>query len=141
MWGRFLTFVGNITFSDASQDIKKSEWQQKNSKSPHQDNCQSRLNRTAIFRKPDFQSWFDPGNWISNSENIPSNIQLSSESLPSPIPHLQRIPCRYDKVSFPSNAAYKVFRYFLHLGVLELNITRIYIYILIIVPFLFLRCR
>ena len=130
MRGRFLTFAGNITFSDASQDIQKKEWKQKNSKSPQQDNCQLRFNRTAIFRKPDFQSWFDPGNWISNSENIPSNIQLSSKSLPSPIPHLQRIPCRYDKVSFPSNAAYKVFRYFLCLCVLELNIIiDIYIYI------------
>ena len=113
-------FAGNITFSDASHDIKKKEWKQKDQKSQQLDDCQSRLNRTAIFRKPDFQSWFDPGNWISNSENIPNEMQLSSTSSPSPIPHLQRIPCRYDKVSFPSNAAYKVFCHVLLPGVSEL---------------------
>ena len=77
--------------------------------------CLYQKNSTAIFRNPEYQSWFDPNNWISyassdihklypsNSDKYPSIVMY-----PSPVPHLQRVPCRYDKVSFPLNAAYKV---------------------------------
>ena len=72
-----------------------------------EDDCPSRLNRTAIFRKPGFKSWFDPSNWMSTLKNdITQSFKLPNE--PTPIPHLQQIPCRYDKASFPPNAAYKV---------------------------------
>ena len=79
----------------------------KNSKVEDIEDCKLRMNTTAMFKKPIFQSWFDPSNWISVPNNSPTKVSQSADQ-PSPIPHLQQVPCRYDKVSFPSNAAYKV---------------------------------
>ena len=77
-------------------------------KSPS-NNCEYRKNSTAIFRNPVYQSWFDPHNWIFYSSSDKNNLHPSTNYKPSPVPHLQRIPCRYDKASFPLNAAYKVY--------------------------------
>merc|ERR1712223_575647 len=70
--------------------------------------CRLRKNSTAIFRNPSYQSWFDPNNWISYASNDKEKSYPSNDDKPSPVPHLQRVPCRYDKASFPLNAAYKV---------------------------------
>ena len=75
---------------------------------PSSNNCEYRKNSTAIFRNPVYQSWFDPNNWISYSSSDKNNLYPSTDNRPSPVPHLQRIPCRYDKASFPLNAAFKV---------------------------------
>ena len=80
---------------------------QKNSNPKRKEECNLRMNTTAIFKKPKFGNWFDPSNWISVPTSNPTKLSQSTNQ-PSPIPHLQQVPCRYDKVSFPSNAAYKV---------------------------------
>ena len=46
-----------------------------------------------------YANWYDPQNWRS---------EFYANGIFSPIPHLHRIPCRYDQVIFPPNAAYKV---------------------------------
>jgi hypothetical protein len=53
----------------------------------------------ARFKKQKYSHWYDPANWKSLLE-FDDNF--------SAIPHLQRVPCRYDEVVFPSEAAYKV---------------------------------
>ena len=73
--------------------------------------CQYRRNSTAIFRNPQYQSWFDPNNWISYASSDNNKLYPSTLDRPSPVPHLQRVPCRYDKASFPLNAAYKAICY------------------------------
>ena len=89
--------------------------QKKVSKQLLESGCQSSINKTAIFQKPNFESWFDPSNWILESiqdEKIKGSQQSrlsGSLNKPSPVPHLQQVPCRYDKAIFPSNAAYKVY--------------------------------
>ena len=70
--------------------------------------CQFPKNATAIFRNPSYHSWFDPNNWISYASSDKEKYYPSNDNKPSPVPHLQRVPCRYDKASFPLNAAYKV---------------------------------
>lgn len=55
--------------------------------------------------------WLDPANWnqslkTKNSEKI---IDCSGRvDFGNPIPHSERIPCRYDDVLFPSNTTFKV---------------------------------
>ena len=80
---------------------------QKNRIQPSSD-CQYQKNSTAIFRNPEYQSWFDPNNWISYASSDIHKLYPSNGDKTSPVPHLQRVPCRYDKASFPLNAAYKV---------------------------------
>ena len=70
--------------------------------------CQYQKNSTAIFRNPKYQSWFDPNNWISYASSDIHKLYSSNRDITFPVPHLQRVPCRYDKASFPLNAAYKV---------------------------------
>ena len=97
-----LYFLGNIFFASGPEDPPKGD-------------CKSRLNKTAHFQKPTYKSWFDPGNWMSTSkDDIRQSFKLPNE--PSPVPHLQQVPCRYDKVTFPPNAAYKVTTIILLLG-------------------------
>jgi hypothetical protein len=84
----------------------------KNRNVEEKEDCKLRMNTTAMFKKPIFESWFDPSNWISVSTSIPTKVSQSTNQ-PSAIPHLQQVPCRYDKVSFPSNAAYKVISFLL----------------------------
>lgn len=49
----------------------------------------------AVFLPRISSFWHDPVNWRVNED-------------PSPVPHLNQIPCRFDHVVFPSNAAYMV---------------------------------
>ena len=70
--------------------------------------CLYQKNSTAIFRNPEYQSWFDPNNWISYASSDIHKLYPSNGDNTSPVPHLQRVPCRYNKASFPLNAAYKV---------------------------------
>jgi hypothetical protein len=50
----------------------------------------------AQMKAPDAGSWHDPANW------------RETESFGSALPHLMQIPCRYDSVAFPDDAAFKV---------------------------------
>ena len=93
--------------SNATKETTRNDQDGNKVKQTVADDCQYRVNRTAIFRKPTFKSWFDPENWKSAlKDGTTQSYKLSKE--PTPIPHLQQIPCRYDKASFPPNAAYKV---------------------------------
>lgn len=53
----------------------------------------------AHFKGQAYGNWYDPQNWRS---------EFYENGILSPIPHLHRVPCRYDQVIFPPNAAYKV---------------------------------
>ena len=55
--------------------------------------------KAAHFQLQKYSKWFDPQQWASETyQNGPY----------SPIPHVQRVPCRYDEAIFPPEAAYKV---------------------------------
>ena len=55
--------------------------------------------KSAHFLRQKYSKWFDPQLWASESyQNGPF----------SPIPHVQRVPCRYDEAIFPPESAYKV---------------------------------
>ncbi|TRY75323.1 hypothetical protein TCAL_00740 [Tigriopus californicus] len=49
----------------------------------------------AVFLPKEASFWHDPANWRENED-------------PTPVPHLNQIPCRFDHVIFPSDAAYLV---------------------------------
>ena len=58
--------------------------------------------KAAHFKLQKYSKWFDPQQWSSeNYQNGPF----------SPIPHVQRVPCRYDQAIFPPESAYKVIVY------------------------------
>ena len=48
----------------------------------------------AMFNHQPYDHWYDPENWRGPGLN--------------PIPHMERIPCRYDSAIFPKEMAYKV---------------------------------
>lgn len=54
--------------------------------------CKERLG-DAVYAPPEFFYWHDPTNWRSTKE--PQNL----------LPHLQRLPCRYDRAVFPPEVA------------------------------------
>ncbi len=58
------------------------------------DKCE--LKGDAVVRKPEFYSWHDPSNWLIEGDGALAT------------PHTHRIPCRYDRVAFPKDAAFKV---------------------------------
>ena len=57
------------------------------------------MDKAAHFKGQAYGNWYDPQNWRS---------EFYQNGILSPIPHLHRVPCRYDQAIFPQNAAYKV---------------------------------
>ena len=55
--------------------------------------------QAAQFKIAKYSNWYDPQHWSSEYYHNGPN---------SPIPHIQRVPCRFDQVIFPPQAAYKV---------------------------------
>ncbi len=51
----------------------------------------------AVFKHQNYGHWYDPGNWRGGPREDPAVI-----------PHLQRVPCRYDTAIFPPQSAFKV---------------------------------
>ncbi|XP_054165082.1 protein amnionless-like [Oppia nitens] len=80
--------------------------------SPNVDNyCNGKDNRYIV--KQD-NNWFNPYKWeqliewVSSSEVISEDIFIDLPEEHNPIPHMERIPCVYDRVLFESYTSFKV---------------------------------
>ena len=62
----------------------------------------------ALMKSFEYSSWHDPNNWRTANE--------------AAIPHLHRIPCKFDRVVFPEDAAFKVSIFEADVSVSELNV-------------------
>lgn len=59
--------------------------------------------------------WFDPDNWIHLGNDVKTSGQgslLNAKTFPvsslEAIPHVERVPCQYDSVTFPSNSSFNL---------------------------------
>ena len=53
----------------------------------------------AMFKHQTYNHWYDPSNWRS---------QRWRSKLASPVPHVEQVPCRYDKAVFPTQTVPKL---------------------------------
>ena len=64
------------------------------SESEENESCHNSSESTSTFLTQPFESWYNPSNWKSKDD--------------SAMPHLHRVPCRYDRVVIPPDSAPKV---------------------------------
>ncbi|GIY58675.1 protein amnionless [Caerostris darwini] len=66
------------------------------------------VGQDALFQ-PSVESWYNPTNWNFTSDRLfPPTFPDRQSRRNRAVPHVYRVPCRWDRVQFPSRASFSV---------------------------------